>query len=102
SWLLGPYIDALAKLGSSSSLLKNVVDNFIYHLNEACLGSVSEIFDAEFPHHPKGCIDQAWGVAEILRVINDYNLIAKEETIPHTEAKKMVKGDDVTANVGSQ
>ena len=93
SWLLGPYVDALAKLGSSPSLLKNVIHNFIYHLNEGCLGSVSEIFDAEFPHHPKGAIAQAWGVAEILRVINDYNLIAVEEPLPPSEAKKVVKGD---------
>lgn len=93
SWLLGPYIDALAKLGSSRSLLKNVIDNFIYHLNEGCLGSVSEIFDAEFPHHPKGCIAQAWGVAEILRVINDYNLLDEEKLPPPLEEKKMVKGD---------
>ena len=88
SWLLGPYVDALAKLGSSPSLLKNVINNFIYHLNEACLGSVSEIFDAEFPHHPKGAIAQAWGVAEILRVINDYNLIAEEEPSKETESKE--------------
>jgi len=91
SWLLGPYIDALAKLGSSRALLKNVIDNFTYHLDEGCLGSVSEIFDSEFPHHPKGCIAQAWGVAEILRVINDYNLIAEEESIPQTEVKEVVK-----------
>ena len=96
SWLLGPYIDALAKLGSSRSLLKNVVDNFIYHLNEGCIGSVSEIFDAEFPHHPKGCIAQAWGVAEILRVINDYDLLAEEKPVPQAETKKMVKDDYVS------
>lgn len=94
SWLLGPYIDALAKLGSSRSLLKNVIDNFVYHLNEGCIGNVSEIFDAEFPHHPKGCIAQAWGVAEILRVINDYDLIGEERTIPETAAKEVVKDED--------
>ena len=93
SWLLGPYIDALAKLGSSRALLKNVIDNFVYHLNEGCIGSVSEVFDAEFPHHPKGCIAQAWGVAEILRVINDYDLIAEEKTISETEATEKVKSD---------
>jgi predicted glycogen debranching enzyme len=93
SWLLGPYIDALAKLGSSSSLLKNVIHNFIYHLNEACIGSVSEIFDAESPHHPRGAVAQAWGVAEILRVINDHNLIAEEKPAPQAEVKKLVKGD---------
>ncbi len=100
SWLLGPYVDALAKLGTSRSLLQNVIDNFVYHLNEGCIGSVSEIFDAEFPHHPKGCIAQAWGVAEILRVINDYNLISEEKSIPETEAKEMVK-DDASKIVGS-
>jgi len=100
SWLLGPYVDALAKLGSSHALLKNVIDNFVYHLNEGCIGSVSEVFDAEFPHHPKGCIAQAWGVAEILRVINDYNLIGEEKTIPETEEKEIVK-DDAQKIVGS-
>jgi len=93
SWLLGPYVDALAKLDSNSSLLKNVIDNFIYHLNEACLGSVSEIFDAEFPHHPKGAIAQAWSVAEILRVINDYNLFAEPKPAMETETRKLAKGD---------
>jgi len=102
SWLLGPYIDALAKLGSSRSLLKNVIDNFVYHLNEGCIGNVSEIFDAELPHHPKGCIAQAWGVAEILRVINDYDLIGEEKMISETGVKEIVKSDDITANIGAQ
>jgi len=43
-------------------------------LQEAGLGSVSEIADAEFPFHPRGCIAQAWGVGEWLRVIKDYGL----------------------------
>jgi len=37
------------------------------HLGEACIGSVSEIFDAEEPYTPRGCIAQAWSVAEVLR-----------------------------------
>ncbi|HET9824836.1 MAG TPA: amylo-alpha-1,6-glucosidase [Chitinophagaceae bacterium] len=77
SWLLGPYVDALAKIGTGKSLMKNVVENFVYHLNEGCIGSVAEIFDADPPHTPKGCAAQAWGVAEILRVIKDYNLISE-------------------------
>jgi predicted glycogen debranching enzyme len=78
SWLLGPYIDAIIKVQGQEGKqhAKNVIDNFSYHLNEACLGSVSEIFDAEPPHHPRGCIAQAWGVAEMLRVITDYQLYA--------------------------
>ena len=74
SWLLGPYVDALVKVKSQNSKVKSVIDNFIYHLNEGCIGSVSEIFDADAPHHPRGCVAQAWGVAEILRVIKEYDL----------------------------
>jgi glycogen debranching enzyme len=37
------------------------------HLTAAGLGSVSEIFDGDLPHHPRGCIAQAWSVAEVLR-----------------------------------
>ncbi len=76
SWLLGPYVDAIMKVNGveGKQQAQAVINNFAYHLNEACIGSVSEIFDAEPPHHPRGCIAQAWGVAEILRVIKDYKL----------------------------
>ena len=37
------------------------------HLDEACVGSISEIFDAEPPFAPRGCVAQAWSVAEVLR-----------------------------------
>lgn len=76
SWLLGPYIDAIMKTKGSKAkaMSRKVIKDFEYHLNEACLGTVSEIFDAEFPHHPRGCVAQAWGVAEILRVIKAYGL----------------------------
>ena len=76
SWLLGAYVDAIVKLRATGYEIraKKVIDNFKYHLNEACIGSVSEIFDADPPHHPRGCVAQAWGVAEVLRVILDYEL----------------------------
>ena len=39
------------------------------HLEQdACLGSVSEIFDGDAPHAPQGCVAQAWSVAELLRI----------------------------------
>ena len=41
--------------------------DFQDHLNEACLGQVSEIFDGDAPHTPRGCVAQAWSVAELLR-----------------------------------
>jgi predicted glycogen debranching enzyme len=74
SWLLGPYIDAIMKTTGDKSFAKKIVDNFSYHLTEGAIGSVSEIFDAATPHMPEGCIAQAWGVAEILRVIRKYEL----------------------------
>jgi len=76
SWLLGPYVDAIIKLEAESgkAMARVVIENFKYHLNEACIGSVSEIFDADPPHRPRGCIAQAWSVAEVLRVIKEYGL----------------------------
>ena len=43
------------------------LDRLIDHLDDACIGSISEIFDAEAPFTPRGCIAQAWSVAEVLR-----------------------------------
>jgi len=76
SWLLGTYIDAIMKAKGRSAKTegKKIINAFKYHLNEGCIGSVSEIFDADAPHHPRGCIAQGWGVAEILRVIKEYEL----------------------------
>jgi predicted glycogen debranching enzyme len=80
NWLLGAYVDAMVKVKRQTSDVKKVIDNFKYHLNEACIGQVSEIFDADPPHHPRGCVAQAWGVAEILRVMKEYELYdVKEE-----------------------
>ena len=79
SWLLGPYIDALMKTGNHLSKAKEVIEKFKYHLNEGGIGTVSEIFDADAPHHPRGCMAQAWGVAEILRVIKDYDLLVNKK-----------------------
>lgn len=82
SWLLGAYVDAVMKeeLKTTNEKLKiqkakRVMEGFKYHLNEGCIGSISEIFDGDAPHHPRGCIAQAWGVAELLRVMKDYGLI---------------------------
>ena len=36
-------------------------------LNEQCIGTIGEIYDAEEPHVPRGCLAQAWSVAELLR-----------------------------------
>jgi predicted glycogen debranching enzyme len=68
AWLIGPYIDAMLKvypsdLQGARAALQGLVDQ----LGEACMGSVSEVFDAEPPFTPRGCCAQAWSVAELLR-----------------------------------
>ena len=67
-WLLGPYLDAhLRVYPDQIDAARNVLSAFPNHLSEAGIGSVSEIFDAEAPYTPRGCISQAWSVAEVLR-----------------------------------
>jgi len=46
---------------------RRFLDGFTNHLSESCIGSISEIFDGDSPFVPRGCIGQAWSVAEILR-----------------------------------
>jgi predicted glycogen debranching enzyme len=68
AWLIGPFIDAWLKVHPRD--LENAgkfLDGFPPHLREACIGSISEVFDAEPPFTPRGCIAQAWSVAEVLR-----------------------------------
>ncbi len=72
SWLMGPYISALLRVHKGSSTVKakanGLLEPFTEHLYHAGLGQVSEIFDGDPPHTPRGCIGQAWSVGELLRV----------------------------------
>ncbi|HMG90613.1 MAG TPA: amylo-alpha-1,6-glucosidase [Chryseolinea sp.] len=79
SYLLGPYVDALfyVKGEKAKDEAARVIKKFLDHLNEAGVGTVSEIFDADPPHISRGCIAQAWGVGEVLRVILKYNLLER-------------------------
>ncbi|HEX3315258.1 MAG TPA: amylo-alpha-1,6-glucosidase [Gemmataceae bacterium] len=68
AWLIGPYVDAYLKLHPDDLAGgRKLLDGFVAHLSEAGVGSISEIFDAEEPFTPRGCIAQAWSVAEVLR-----------------------------------
>ena len=68
SWLIGPFVDAWLKVYPDARAdARNLLQGLKEHLGHACIGSVSEIFDAEAPFLPRGCIAQAWGVAEFLR-----------------------------------
>lgn len=65
-WLIGPFVDAYRRVYPNRS--PNFLEGFRQHLTEAGIGQISEIFDADAPHDPRGCPAQAWSVAEVLRV----------------------------------
>ena len=71
AWLIGPYVEALLKVEADKAKAvdeaRRCLHAFDAHLHEAGLGSISEIFDGDAPHHPGGCTAQAWSVAEVLR-----------------------------------
>jgi len=67
-WLVGPFIDAWLKVHPEDRLgARRFLEGFVEHLGEACIGSIGEVFDAEAPFTPRGCVAQAWSVAEVLR-----------------------------------
>jgi len=70
-WLLGPFLTAYVKVHGATSGARERADRFLEplraHLWQAGLQQISEVFDGDPPHHPGGCIAQAWSVAEVLR-----------------------------------
>ena len=66
-WLLGHYIDARLRVYGDKAQARALLGAFARHLQDAGIGTVSEIFDAEPPFDARGCIAQAWSVAEVLR-----------------------------------
>jgi len=68
AWLVGPYVDAYLRVYPGDFAgARECLSGFEHHQVEAGVGTISEIFDAEEPYTPRGCIAQAWSVAEVLR-----------------------------------
>ena len=72
-FFLGPFVTAWLNVFGKSARTKDEARNFLSglesHMREACVGQVSEIFDGDAPHEPRGCPAQAWSVAEPLRAL---------------------------------
>jgi len=72
-WLLGPFIRAYLRVfGNNTTNIgycRGLLSGLEKHLGEACLGTISEIFEPEPPHRPVGAPAQAWSVAELLQVL---------------------------------
>ena len=88
-WLLGPFISAYLKVNGYSAqsreyALKNLVlPLFSGGINQAGLGTISEIYDCDSPNTPRGCISQAWSVAEPLRAYIEDVLMIKPKFMPY-------------------
>jgi predicted glycogen debranching enzyme len=87
SFLIGPYVDALFYINGEKGKKQAaaILQKFLEGLYENGVGTISEIFDSEFPYAGRGCIAQAWGVGEALRVGIEYDLFElqeKRESIP--------------------
>lgn len=67
SWLIGPFARAWQRFYPNEALPFDWEPLLEHCLNQACIGSISEIFDGDPPHDPRGAVAQAWSVAEIIR-----------------------------------
>lgn len=80
-WLMGPFVSAYCRTKGHSlrsrMYAKELLDGFIPHLAEAGIGTISEIFDGNEPHLARGCVAQAWSIAEILRAYSEDVLLQK-------------------------
>jgi len=67
AWLIGPFVDAHYRVYQDTTIARSFLEPLGLHLSDACVGSISEIFDAEPPFTARGCYAQAWSVSEVLR-----------------------------------
>lgn len=68
AWLLGPFVLAHLRVHGNRELSREFLLPILRsHLNDAGVGQISEIFDGDPPNRARGCIAQAWSVAELLR-----------------------------------
>ena len=67
SWLIGPFVSAHLRVYQDMAAARAYLEPLLRHLADDGIGSISEIFEGDAPFAPRGCIAQAWGVAEVLR-----------------------------------
>jgi glycogen debranching enzyme len=70
-WLIGPFVSAHLRVYRDPALARSFLWPLIQELDAHCAGSLSEIFDGDPPHTLRGCIAQAWTVAEVLRACKE-------------------------------
>lgn len=70
-WLTGPFCEGWLKVfgRQGAHKIKNLISGFEEVMNEHGVSTISEIYDGDPPHAPRGAISQAWSVSEVLRII---------------------------------
>ena len=69
AWLIGHFLIGWRQIYPDTTRARAMLAGFDAHVRDAGIGTISEIFDAEPPYTPRGCIAQAWSVAEVLRAM---------------------------------
>ncbi len=89
-WLLGPFVKAYMRTAKDSVSARKAATGFLEpmrtHLQKAGLGFISELFDGDAPFKPRGCIAQAWSVAEVLRAYYE-DILDKEPEDPLADCR---------------
>ncbi len=72
-WLIGAFVEAYLRVNQNSPTAREQARAWLFPLIDSmettgCVGSLSEIYEAQFPHRPVGCFAQAWSIAEVLRL----------------------------------
>lgn len=78
-WFIGPFISAHLRVYQNPTLAKSFLLPLINQLSDFGLGSIGEIFDGDAPFYPRGCIAQAWSVAEVIRVSDEIQIKEKPQ-----------------------
>jgi predicted glycogen debranching enzyme len=76
-WLIGPFVSAHLRVYQDPALARSFLQPLLQQLESHCVRSLSEIFDGDPPHTPRGCSAQAWTVAEALRAWRELALSSK-------------------------
>jgi predicted glycogen debranching enzyme len=79
SWLLGPFALAHYRVHGDAAHALGILAGLAAHLDEGCMGTISEIFDGDAPHAPRGCFAQAWSVGETLRA---WHVLSRARPLP--------------------
>jgi predicted glycogen debranching enzyme len=87
-WLLGPFALAHARVHGDRAAARAFLEPMAHHLEDHGVGSIAEIFDGDAPFTPRGCVAQAWSVAETLRAWQTLSASPNSTAAPRAGAAK--------------